>query len=135
MKVTIPRLLQVTPASSAAARKHFAAKLSLETDPSDVYEALQSGSKAFVVVDGRSPESFARGHVKGAVNHWHRTIDKTLAKKLDKKKLYVTYCTGVGCNASAKAAMKLAGLGFKVKEMVGGLQWWRQEGYPVAKGK
>lgn len=134
MKNSAPRLLQTPPASPAAASRHFAAKLALETDPSDVYEALQSGSKAFVVIDGRSPESFKRGHVKGAVSLWHRNIDKKGTAGLDKKKLYVTYCTGVGCNASTKAAYKLSKLGFKVKEMAGGLAWWKQEGYPVAIG-
>jgi rhodanese-related sulfurtransferase len=133
MKKTLPRLLQTPPASPSVARRHFAAKLALETDPSDVYEALQSGSQAFVVVDGRSPESYRRGHVQGAISLWHRNIDKAGTATLDKKKLYVTYCTGVGCNASTKAAYKLSKLGFKVKEMVGGLAWWKQEGYPVAK--
>ena len=29
------------------------------------------------------------------------------------------------------AAARLAALGFKVKEMIGGLEYWRQEGCPV----
>jgi rhodanese-related sulfurtransferase len=55
-------------------------------------------------------------------------------KKLSRKLVYVTYCSGVGCNASAKAAAKLAKLGFKVKERIGGLQWWKEQGYSTEKG-
>jgi rhodanese-related sulfurtransferase len=43
----------------------------------------------------------------------------------------VVYCWGPGCNAATKAAAKLASLGFQVKEMIGGLEYWRREGYPV----
>jgi rhodanese-related sulfurtransferase len=43
----------------------------------------------------------------------------------------VTYCWGPGCNSSTKAALKLASLGFKVKEMIGGLEYWRHEGLPI----
>ena len=54
---------------------------------------------------------------------------------LDKDLVYVTYCDGVGCNASTKAALKLAGLGFRVKELMGGLDWWKRDGHPVEKGE
>jgi len=45
----------------------------------------------------------------------------------------VAYCDGIGCNGSTKGAY-LALLGFRVKEMLGGLDWWRREGYPVTVG-
>jgi len=43
----------------------------------------------------------------------------------------VTYCDGVFCNASTKAAARLAALGFRVKEMLDGMNGWKAEGYPV----
>lgn len=48
---------------------------------------------------------------------------------LDKNKIYICYCDGIGCNASTKAALKLLTLGFKVKELIGGLDWWKRDGY------
>jgi hypothetical protein len=36
--------------------------------------------------------------------------------RLDRSKVYVVYCDGIGCNASTKGAYKLARLGFRVKE-------------------
>jgi rhodanese-related sulfurtransferase len=43
----------------------------------------------------------------------------------------VTYCWGPGCNAATKGAARLAALGFRVKEMIGGIEYWRREGHPV----
>ena len=39
------------------------------------------------------------------------------------------YCDGIGCNASTKTALKLLGLGFEVRELMGGLDWWKRDGY------
>jgi rhodanese-related sulfurtransferase len=50
---------------------------------------------------------------------------------LDRSKVYVVYCDGIGCNASSKGAYKLALLGFRTKELLGGLDWWRRDGHPV----
>ena len=51
--------------------------------------------------------------------------------QLDRAKVYVVYCDGIGCNASTKGAYKLAGLGFRVKELLGGLDWWRRDGHAI----
>ena len=51
---------------------------------------------------------------------------------LDRGKVYVVYCDGIGGNASTKGADKLARLGFRTKELLGGLDWWRRDGHPVA---
>jgi rhodanese-related sulfurtransferase len=125
-----PRLTE-TVAEPAAARAHFEAKLGFETDPSDVRFDQQNSPDAFVLVDCRSPESFAKRHVPGALNLPYRTIDAAATAALPKDRLVVTYCTSVSCNASTKGAARLAALGFRVKEMVGGIEAWEAEGYPV----
>jgi hypothetical protein len=47
--------------------------------------------------------------------------------QLDRSKVYVVYCDGIGYNASTKGAYKLAGLGFHAKELLGGIDWWRRD--------
>lgn len=64
----------------------------------------------------------------------YRTMDGTTTLALTKHPMVVTYCTSVACNASTKGAARLAALGFRVKEMVGGLEAWEAEGYPVERG-
>ncbi|HEX7833473.1 MAG TPA: rhodanese-like domain-containing protein [Thermoanaerobaculia bacterium] len=117
------------------ARLHFAAKLELEADPADVFTALRDGSEEIVVIDARSNESYAKSHVPGAINFPYRTMNPETTASLAREKTYVTYCDGTGCNASTKAALRLSELGFRVKEMIGGLDWWtRVDGYPVVLG-
>ena len=43
----------------------------------------------------------------------------------------VVYCWGPACNAGTKACAKLSELGFRVKEMIGGIEYWRHEGLQV----
>jgi len=118
----------------ALALEHFRSKLGLATDPADVHTDLERGETGFIVLDARSPEAYAAGHVPGAVSFPHRRMEASTVAALPKDKVIVTYCDGIGCNASTKAAFMLTALGFEAKEMVGGLEWWKRDGYPVATG-
>lgn len=108
--------------------KHYESKLAYEMDSSDLFEAMNNGEK-ILPVDARKPEGFEKEHIPGAINFPHRTMNEETTKNLDKEIMYVTYCDGIGCNASTKGALKLASLGFKVKELIGGIEWWKFDGY------
>jgi rhodanese-related sulfurtransferase len=43
----------------------------------------------------------------------------------------VVYCWSPGCNAGDKGALEFAKLGYDVKLMIGGFEYWAREGYPV----
>jgi hypothetical protein len=43
----------------------------------------------------------------------------------------VVYCWGPGCNGAHKGALNFALLGYQVKEMIGGFEYWSREGYQV----
>jgi rhodanese-related sulfurtransferase len=129
------RVLEVPPAPAAAAAAHFRERLAFATDPADVQADLAAGPAPFVLVDARSPEAFARGHVPGAISFPHRTMSaEAAARLLPPGTPVVTYCDGVHCNASTKAAARLAALGYAVKEMLDGLDGWRRDGFPVEEG-
>ena len=108
--------------------KHYGDKLEHETDSWDLKTALEKGER-IVVVDARSPESFQKEHIPSAINFPHRTMNEESTRHLDRSALYVVYCDGIGCNASTKGAFNLARLGFRVKELMGGLDWWKRDGY------
>jgi len=73
-----PSKVLETPASDAkTAENHFLSRLAFETDPSDVYIDLTNKVTTILVVDARTPEAYARGHVPGAINLPHRTIDSS----------------------------------------------------------
>jgi rhodanese-related sulfurtransferase len=116
-------------------RDFMRAKLHYHADAWDVAEDLRAGVRALVVVDTRSAEAYAAGHVPGAISFPHRTMDAASTARLDRSKTYVCYCDGIGCNGSTKGAYKLAALGFSVKELLGGLDFWKRDGHPLATGE
>ena len=79
-------------------------------------------------MDARTPDSYAGGHVPGAVNLPYRKIDASTTSFITKDKVVVTYCDGVFCNASTKAAARLTALGFRVKEMLDGMAGGNEKG-------
>src|SRR5690242_19246996 len=99
--------------------RYYKAKLQYEIDPYDLNEALGRGDK-IIVVDTRSPEAYKSGHIPGAVNIPHRTMNAATTAYLDKGVLTVTYCVGIRCNGSTKGALNMVQLGFHVKELIGG---------------
>ena len=94
----------------------------------------KNGISAIVVLDTRSEAHYAAGHIPGAINFPHRLMSEESTRTLDRSKTYVTYCDGIGCNGSTKGAYKLAKNGLRVKEMLGGLDFWIRDGFPLATG-
>jgi rhodanese-related sulfurtransferase len=96
-------------------------KLRFHTDSWDLSVDLKSALTDIVVVDARSRDAYIAGHIPGSVNFPHREMNSETTASLDRSKVYVVYCDGIGCNASTKGAYKLAQLGFRTKELLGGL--------------
>lgn len=111
--------------------QHYESKLAFETDPSDLYDLLSRGERV-VVIDARKSFAFAEEHIPGAVNLPHREMNAATTAGFDRSALYVVYCDGIGCNASTKGSLNLARLGFDVRELMGGLAWWKFDGYATA---
>ncbi|AYY15461.1 rhodanese-like domain-containing protein [Actinobacteria bacterium YIM 96077] len=122
---------EVPAAPAADAEAHFAGLLAFETDCWDVHDAMSRGVADFVLLDVRSPDLFAAGHVPGARNLPHgRLIERNLAE-YPMGTLFVVYCAGPHCNGADKAAVRLARLGRPVKKMIGGATGWLDEGFDL----
>ena len=106
----------------------YKAKLEYEIDSWDLNDSLTRGEN-IKVIDARSNEAYQTEHIPGSINLPHRLISAESTSDLDKITLYISYCDGIGCNASTKGAYNLTKLGFKVKELMGGLDWWKRDGY------
>ncbi|ASG23705.1 rhodanese-like domain-containing protein [Nitrospirillum viridazoti] len=129
-----PSVVAKAPAApSQAAAAHFEAKLAFETDCADVWYATNHETKDFVLVDVRTPAMHAAGHVPGAVNIPTRQLSEARLAEYPADTLFVVYCAGPHCNGSTKAALKLARMGRPVKEMIGGLTGWIDEGLGLAR--
>ncbi len=106
----------------------YKAKLEYEIDSWDLFDFINQGLN-IKVIDARSAEAYQSEHIPDSINLPHRTMSAETTQFMDKETLYVTYCDGIGCNASTKGAFNLTKLGFKVKELTGGLEWWKRDGY------
>ena len=125
---------QVPAADSATALRHFESGLTFETDCSDVHAAL-SREPDFVLIDVRSAEAFARGHVSGAINIPHAKIIGSRMAHYPAGTLFVVYCSGPHCNGALRGAIRLARLGLPVKLMIGGMSGWLDEGFAIEHGE
>jgi rhodanese-related sulfurtransferase len=112
------------------ALSYFAAKLALETDASDVYAAQKAG-EPFILVDVRGEEAWAQGRIRGAVHMPYRDIAERAPREIPVSTPVVVYCWSPGCNAATKGALEFARLGYAVKEMIGGYEYWVREGQPT----
>jgi rhodanese-related sulfurtransferase len=111
--------------------EYFEQKLAYEIDSSDLAEFFlknRNGTK-IIVIDTRSLDLYNKEHIPGAINVPHRNMNIEATKSWDRNAVYVSYCNGIGCNGSTKGAFKLASLGFNVKELIGGLDWWKRDGF------
>jgi len=113
---------------------HYYAKLAFEIDPSDLFHAMSRREK-IIPLDARERFGYATEHIPGAINIPHREMNEESTAHLDRDALYVAYCDGIGCNASTKGALNMAKLGFKVKELIGGIEWWKLDGYETEGAK
>ncbi len=137
---TIPNAIPGNPVTEVAAAPaeeavaHFGRLLSLETDCYDVHQAVRRERPGFVLLDVRSPELYAAGHVPRAINLPHRKLTEAALARYSADTLFVVYCSGPHCNGADRAALRLARLGRPVKKMIGGVEGWKDEEYELVGG-
>ena len=85
------------------------------------------------VIDVRTPEEFAVGHIAGATNINFQASDfTTQLGKLDKGKTCLVHCASGG--RSTRSLPQFSQLGFKrVIHLDGGIKAWQAAGNPVEK--
>lgn len=117
-------------AAQRARVEHFAARLAFETDPSDVRAAQLAGER-ITLVDVRGDGPWAQGRIEGAIHLPHREIAQRAAAEVPRDAPVVVYCWGPGCNGGTRGALAFARLGYEVREMIGGFEYWAREGLPL----
>ena len=128
--------LPATAADKAAAKTPAEAPATKRFRNVDVaeWEKLRKDSQV-VVLDVRTAEEFADGHMPGAINLDIRggKFAETLAG-LDKTKTYLVHCAVGG--RSAKACGQMDSLKFeKVLNLSGGITAWEAAGHQPVKGR
>jgi rhodanese-related sulfurtransferase len=106
-------------------------ELTFQADISDVRASLTSGEPGFVLVDSRGEAAWRQARIPGALHLPTAEIPDRAAQLLDPAVPVITHCWGPGCDGATRAALALARLGYRVKEMIGGIEYWIREGFPV----
>ena len=123
---------------SKKAEEFFAAELDFKTNPYGVNKMIDEKAKDIIIVDVRSTEDYAKGHIPGAINIPYEKYNgfngsETKFPGLTKDKVNIVYCYNHLCNLAQKAAKVFASNGYPVKEMVGGFEEWKNDKYSIEK--
>lgn len=90
--------------------------------------------KDVVLLDVRTVKEYADWHIAGALNVvW---VDKTFKEDFEKQKINKNKTVAVYCRSgkrSMAAAKVLAGMGYQVVNLMGGLMAWLKDGGKVVK--
>ncbi len=101
----------------------------------EAYVLIQENkdNQHFVIIDVRTPEEYADGHIEKAINlNYHSETFRDELNKLDKDNIYLIYCRSG--NRSRMALSIMEELGFReVYNMLGGIIQWEAEGLPTVK--
>lgn len=117
----------------AAGGGHAADAPSIE--PAEVGERLAWADRSLVLLDVRTAEEFAEGHVPGAINIPHTELAARIGElEAARGRDIVVYCRSG--NRSAKALEALGEAGFRrLFHLKGDFPGWSDEGRPVARGR
>lgn len=91
-------------------------------------DELAKRPDAPLLLDVRSPEEFAAGHVPGAVNIPHDQVARRLSE-VDRQRWVLVYCQS-GRRAGIAEGV-LADAGFDVRQVEGSWARWKAEGRPA----
>ena len=116
----------------------FATSLAFAADVADIkadvlLERAKKMDESFVILDVRTPEEFAQGHVPGAINISHDKLADRIGELMDaKNKDVVLYCrTG---RRAGMAADTLQASGFnKLLHLDGDMLKWAEANRPTEK--
>ena len=99
--------------------------------PADADALLRNPPDGLIIVDVRTPEEFASGHIEGAVEIDLQSASfETDVAGLDPKAPYFVYCRSANRSAQAIAYMQQHGFD-TIYELEGGIVAWQTAGLPV----
>ncbi|MEE9398880.1 MAG: rhodanese-like domain-containing protein [Dehalococcoidales bacterium] len=113
--------------------KQQPAQITKDITPQEAFALIQENqtNPNFAIIDVRTPEEFAGGHIENAINiDYYSDTFRGELNQLDRNNTYLIYCRSGGRSGSALAIMKE--LNFKeVYNMTGGITQWKVEGLPT----
>lgn len=128
-------VLRPLPAMSHDALSYFETLMSFETDCWDVNHAISNQRQDFILLDVRSEDAYAQGHLPESLNLPHHKLSEETLAQFARDTMFVVYCAGPHCNGADRAGIRLAKLNRPVKKMIGGIAGWLDEGFDLVQAK
>jgi Rhodanese-related sulfurtransferase len=92
-----------------------------------------------IILDARSPDEFAAGHIPGAKNlPYYEFAEKAsvVLKAIPFDREIIAYCEGLECSNAEDLAFLLKENGYaQAKVFEGGWEEWKENGMPVKRGE
>jgi rhodanese-related sulfurtransferase len=128
--IIFPTLLTLSGALFAQQEKETDIKI-VSVQEANKLIGENNGNSEFVILDVRTGEEYITGHIPDSANINYKSPKfKEEVSKLDKEKIYLTYCRSG--TRSAKSAEIMKELGFQNIYMIdGGIIAWNKAGLPV----
>lgn len=134
MKLSIAATMMLLAAAATACGTGDQSAGYENTDVHHAYQHWRQGKHAaipFLMLDVRTPEEFAQGHIAGARLIPVQELEKRLAEVPRDRQVYVYCRSGV---RSARASGMLFRAGYThIENISGGIQAWQAAGYPVVR--
>lgn len=94
---------------------------------------MAAPSNKTIILDVRTPEEFAQGHIAGAINISHEQINANLSKIIDfKDQTVVVHCRSGRRALSAENDLRAAGF-TKLRHLEGDMNGWQDANLPLVK--
>ncbi len=107
---------------------YFRTKMAFTLGPAEVEHLIRDHADV-TIVDVRAEDDYRKGHIPGAINLPKNRWDSVVG--LSKTQRNIMYCYSQQCHLATEACLKFALKGFRVMEMEGGMEAWRQFGNQV----
>lgn len=98
----------------------------------EILKYMLDNNEDMLLVDVRSEESYAKGHLPSAVNiPWRELALEQHEEELGDAHAVVVYCSSTTCDASEKGGKILEAMKHKVVEYDGGYADWSAADYQI----
>jgi len=122
-------LKKMSPKSAFA---YFDQKLKYELGPVELKRRIDDGDADFKLIDVRSREAYAGGHIPGAKMIPFEEFDMRM-HEFSESRESIVYCYNMHCQLADRAAHWLAERGYPVKLLIGGFDTWENFRHPIEK--
>ena len=111
---------------------YFRSKMEFSLGPAELDHLIRDHADV-TIMDVRAEDDYRKGHLPRAINVPKNRWDSFTG--LSQTRRHIIYCYTQQCHLATEACLKFSVRGFRVMELEGGMEAWRQFGFQVESGE